>query len=698
MTRLPALLAALSVASAQTPAAHPPQTAPSAAATIRIDVNLVQVDAVVTDSRGRRVPDLAASDFEILQDGKPQAITNFSYVSATPAEAGAAPAHRAPAVKLAKGEIPPPPTALEPAEVRRTLALVVDDLGMAAENMPNVRSAIKNFIDDQMRPGDLVAIIRTGAGMGALQQFTTEKRLLYAALERVKYGQSRVGVSSFAPLGSGVRGTAQLDHLREQSLAIGSLGALRYVVNAMRAFPGRKSVILFTENIRLIYRGTSDEMVQHAVQQLADSASRAAVVIHAIDPRGMPNFEVTAADNTAGMSRRRVSRVPQQRQQEVIQTEEGMFQLSEDTGGLFLHDTNDLTGALRKAAEDSDSYYLLGYRPDAATFDDSHGQPRFHRIEVKMKRSGMHVRSRDGFFGEPGGNQGVEHTREAEIVHALQSPFSAGAIHPRLTAVFSNAPKMGSFINALLYFNRGELKWSTEADGAHKASVDVAAAAFDENGLALAPIDTTFHLELKAREFDRAVKQGMVCGIHVPVSRPGPYVVRAAVRDAASEAAGSAQQYVEVPDIENGRLALSGIVLQQAVDGKTAPAQQTPAAGDPTPGDPTPGEDATDGAARRSFPRGARLLYGYQIMNAAHPDLETQVRLFHDGQQVAADKAALSTAGSPEGPQRLTAQGRLALGRDMKPGEYVLQVIVTDKLVRNKFNTATQSMDFQIEP
>ena len=109
-------------------------------------------------------------------------------------------------------------------------------------------------------------------------------------------------------------------------------------------------------------------MVAHAVQQLSDAASRASVVIHAIDPRGMPDYNITAADNTAGMSRRRVSRVPAQRQEEVIHTEEGMFALAEETGGLFLHDTNDLAGALRKAAEDSDGYYLIGYHPDAEYF------------------------------------------------------------------------------------------------------------------------------------------------------------------------------------------------------------------------------------------------------------------------------------------------------------------------------------------
>jgi VWFA-related protein len=700
MNRLTVLLPALAMAFAQD---LTPQSGPAAAVNpntvIRIDVNLVQVDAVVTDSRGKRATDLQSSAFEILQDGKPQAITNFAYVSAKPGVAATAPAHLA--AKPVKGETPPPPRALRPTEVGRTLALVVDDLGLAADNMPPIRNAIRNFIDEQMRPGDLVAIVRTGAGMGALQQFTTDKRLLYAALDRVKYGESRVGVSSFAPLGSGMRGGAALNHLREETLAVGTLGAIRYVVTAMRGYPGRKSVVLFTENIRLIFQGTTDQMVAQAVQQLSDAASRASVVIHAIDPRGMQDYNVTAADNTAGMSRRRVSRVPAQRQDEVIHTQEGMFALAEQTGGLFLHDTNDLTAALRKVAEDSDGYYLIGYHPDANTFDSGSGQPKFHKIEVRVKGAGLHVRSRNGFFGEPGGgNQPLDHTREAEIVHALQSPYTAGSIHPRLTAVFSNLRQSGSVINALLYFDPKELKWSSEADGNRKAVIDIAAAAFDENGLAVSPIDTTFTLQLTAQNFDQAMKKGMVYGIHVPLSKPGPYVVRAAVRDAATEGSGSADQYIEAPDVESGRLAMSGIVLQESTDGD---AQSNAKLNAGLTQGPAPGEDVTGGAARRSFRRGAVLIYGYEIINARngagqHPDLEVQTRLFRDGEQVLAQKAPLAPGAAPSDPQRLMAGGRMTLGRDMTPGEYVLQMIVTDKLAKSKFNTVTQSVDFEIEP
>jgi len=700
MFRIATLFSALAVGLAQNPvppsrpAAAPPNTV------IRIDVNLVQVDAVVTDSRGRRVTDLPASAFELLQDGQPQTITNFTYVANKPPDAATAPeATRAKVAKNApaKGEPPPPPQILRPSEVHRALALVVDDLGLAGENIPLVRNAIRGFVDEQMRPGDMVAIIRTGAGMGSLQQFTTDKRLLYAALDRVKYGESRVGVSSFEPLGRAIRGAANLDHLREDTLAAGTLGALNFVVNGMRDFPGRKSVILFTENIRLIFHGASDAMVAQAVQQLADAANRASVVIHAIDPRGMPDYNLTPADDTSHVSRRRASRVPQQREQEVIDTEQGMFVLAEETGGLFLHDTNDLSGALKKAAADSDGYYLIGYHPDAGTFETSGGQPRFHRIEVKVKGAGvrgLHVRSRDGFFGEPGGgDQPVERTRRAELVHALESPYSAGLLHPRLTAVFSNQAWEGSFIDALVYFRPAELKWSSDPDGNHKASIDLAAAAFDENGQAVAPVDTTFALQLNDRQYGPALERGLVYGIHIPVARPGPYLVRAALRDPATGGGGAAQQFVEVPDLANGRLALSGIVIQddhaEAANGVAQGAGLR--------------EDATRGAARRVFRLGSSLDYFYEILNAKtvagqEPELEAETRVFRAGTQVFEDRHTLDASPGAPDPKHLRARGRLSLGGNMPAGDYILQVIVTDKLAKGKSATAAQWMDFAIEP
>src|ERR1700755_392868 len=138
---------------------------------VRITPNLVQFDAVVTDKKGQPVTDLQPEEFEITVNGKRQTITNFSYVVAQP---GSVATSAQPATRARDKPAPyVPPARMKPGDVRRTVALVVDDLGTSFDSMNYVRKALKKFVDEQMQPGDLVATIRTSAGMGALQQFTS---------------------------------------------------------------------------------------------------------------------------------------------------------------------------------------------------------------------------------------------------------------------------------------------------------------------------------------------------------------------------------------------------------------------------------------------------------------------------------------------------------------------------------------------
>src|SRR4051812_30160599 len=140
------VLALLAPALSQQPEDPRRQGAPDEDEVVRISTNLVQVDAVVTGGDGRQVTDLSARDFEILEDGKPQQIANFSYVSL----GGPSPdAPAAPAVRKGRGFIPPPPVRLRPEQVRRTIALVIDDLSLSFESMVSVRQALKKFIDEQ---------------------------------------------------------------------------------------------------------------------------------------------------------------------------------------------------------------------------------------------------------------------------------------------------------------------------------------------------------------------------------------------------------------------------------------------------------------------------------------------------------------------------------------------------------------------
>jgi VWFA-related protein len=484
MHRITALFLTLAVAFAQPQAfqqslQQPPDTV------IRINVNLVQVDAVVVDSKEQPVTDLKKEDFVILQDGKPQPITNFSFIDT---QAGVARNVSAPKpASPAKGTPPPPPMASRPKQIRRTVALVVDDLGLSFESVARVRQALKKYVDQEMQPNDLVAIIRTGAGMGSLQQFTTDKRMLYAAIDHVKYNSfGRVGISSFAPLQAVSENdidTSNADNEREQIFAAGTMGAIRYVVDGLKELAGRKSVVLFSENLRLMYNGEQSQRVQESIRRLGDAANRASVVIYSIDPRGLVYTGLTAADNTSGRTPQQISQVGQQRSQQMFDSQEGMVILAKETGGLFMQNTNDISGALTKVMNDGNGYYLLGYHPDSSTFDPKSGQPKFHSLAVRVKRPGLHVRYRTGFFGTSDRETApVPRTRNAQIAEALRSPFGTGALHLRLTTLFSHAEKSGPYINSLLYFDPRELTFTDEPDDWHKAVIDVVCMTFGDSG------------------------------------------------------------------------------------------------------------------------------------------------------------------------------------------------------------------------
>jgi VWFA-related protein len=145
---------------------------------------MVQVDAVVTDKKGRYITDLGCGDFEIFEDNHKQPISQCAFVPA--------PGSPAPRPSLDELRGPPGPNSsqggrIERDAVRRTIVLVVDDLGLDLQSVLSVRVALLSFIEDQMEPGDLVSVLRTGGGTGSLQRFASDKRILRAAIDRVRF-------------------------------------------------------------------------------------------------------------------------------------------------------------------------------------------------------------------------------------------------------------------------------------------------------------------------------------------------------------------------------------------------------------------------------------------------------------------------------------------------------------------------------
>ena len=286
-----ALAVPLVGAGGQAPQAPPP--------VVRVTLSLVQVDAVVTDKAGRHVTDLSAADFEIFEDGRRQEITHCSYV-AMPGRLS-----RRPPPAAADPALPPPPAAtrLRPERVRRTIALVVDDLGLSFRSTVEVREALKKFVDEQMEPGDLVAIIRTRGGIGALQQFTygqgvAPRRDRARAVQRrrepdgrrlVRGGRRGQEPVDPTPVREGpeARAASGIDDLRESMLARPA-SQHHCVIGGLRELPGRKAVDALLRRLAALQDVDRTAAIVDPGREAAARSSRGASRATRSSERGRP--------------------------------------------------------------------------------------------------------------------------------------------------------------------------------------------------------------------------------------------------------------------------------------------------------------------------------------------------------------------------------------------------------------------------
>ena len=685
---------------------------------VRITTNLVQVDAVVTDKNGELITDLRPDEVQIFEDGHQQNITNFSFVN--PEASSVRPLPSGPPDKNAP---PLPPTKLHPEDVRRTIALVVDDLGLSFRSTYDVRNALKKFVDQQMQPGDLVAIIRTSGGIGALQQFTADKRQLHAAIERVKwYVNGRSSVGAFAPMEGKIPGedrlkgadakqvaNEDLNQFREDVFAVGTLGAVSYVVRGMRELPGRKSILLMSDGFKI---SSADDPERNfrtllALRRLIDQANRATVVIYTMNASGLQVYGLTAADATSGRSSEEVEQMLSDRRTSAFESQDGLNYLARETGGLAIHNTNDLSGGIRRVIEDQKSYYLIGYRPQESTFDAKSGRRTFHKLSLKVTRPGkFSVRMRNGFYGiSEADERALAVTPRQQILRALTSPFGSAGVRIRLTTLFANDTRAGSYMRSLLYINANDLTFTDLPDAGHKAEFDVVAITFGDNGSVVDQVAQTFTLRARAEEYTRLRRDGLVFFLTVPIKKAGAYQLRAALRDHASTRIGSASQFIDVPDIKKNRLVISGILINAVETSPTnkaaAPADGAVNQSDPSTSDPEASRGSIN-AATRQLKRGQQLQYSVIVYNArldratAKPQLQKQVRFFRDGALVFSGKVQPLGETSQPDPKRIAILGAVKLGGDLIPGEYVLQITVTDPLADEKHRVATQWIDFEI--
>jgi VWFA-related protein len=419
---------------------------------------LVTVDVVVLDGSGHPVSGLGASDFVVMEDGKPQAVVAFETVTATvprlePGEPLSA--SPPPSDSRVASNVSAPPT-------RRTFAFVFDDLHVGPLNLEPSRQALRTFVARECRPGDALALFTTsdrrfwtttrGAEdqqwLEALERLASRQRLIdpvkvrmthYEAMriatfndtamtERVARRRIILGSPNcvWAP-GRGLQGTcvpppmASADEVYsfERSALLKTLDVLWGATETLASLPGRKALILVSEGFIL-------DPSEKTFDSVRREASTANVVIHFLDARGLPagpDFFQAAGTSTA--------LPPQDIGPTLIAwrlEDDGAESLAADTGGLVLQ-TNDLLAGLERVAQESRVYYLLGYAPTNTKRDG-----RYRKIQVKVHRDDVQVRARKGYFARDKKERRPSREPLDAVDRKLRDPFDASQIPLRLQA------------------------------------------------------------------------------------------------------------------------------------------------------------------------------------------------------------------------------------------------------------------------
>lgn len=626
-------------------------------ATLRVDVNLVQVDAVVKDRQGRQVTNLTKDDFELLEGGKLRAITNFSYVRVVPGPGG--PSSVANPATVGPGGV----RQLRRDQIQRTIALVVDDLRMSFTSVHETRLALHKFLDQQMIAGDLVAIVPASGGVSALQRFTTDKRILHAAVDRIRFQLSPGMDTQETPLRQfNGQQDSPLGSMLSRRYTVGTLGTLRYVVEGMRSLPGRKAVMLFSDGFTL-YRSPRERqppVTAGEARTVTDAANLGGVVIYGADPRGLIVPGLKAEDDVQEMEPEQVIEALNSRSTKLGNNQDGIRFLAGETGGIAHYNDNDLNTALGRMLDDQAGYYLIGFSKEG----DGDGGPALRRVTLRLKNHGSEFRlryRRSASVPSPGGAGAVAATATpaAKLLAALNSPFSGDtSIGLRLTPAFVATASGQPAIRALLHIQAPNLAFGEpDPEGYRRASLRVLG--ITEPGGGTTERNFTIRVKDDPQAIGNARANGWVYAFEHEVRKSGPYFLRVAVMDGGTLETGSAGQYVEVPDLRKGQPTASGLSMMSG-DARQASGE---------------GEDLS--AAVRIFGRDQTFSYGWMIY---HPKagLTMHPRLVRDGQVVWSGKAvAIPAAGSAGGP-RVPAGGVLRLGAKTDPGSYLLEVQLLD--------------------
>jgi VWFA-related protein len=564
--RLAALLvvfAGTALTADQNPPAQPPPQPPPQGPTFRVRVDYVEVDVVVTDQRGNLVRDLKKDDFQVLEDGKAQQISTFTTVDI--------PVERADRPLFAESPIEPDVKTNEKPFDGRVYVMVIDDLHTRFGRGVRVKAAAKQFIERRLGANDLMAVVHTAGPAEGNQEFTSNKRLLLAAVDRTSGRKLDSATSTKTREYYNTQGIRQPgdplndpDDAERGFNARNTLDTLRNVSEWFASVHGRRKAILFvSEGIdydiydMIAQNGsthTSASMVMDATRDAIAAATRSNVAIYGIDPRGLTDLGDESIEIGSFPDDTSLGIGPGSLQNELRLSQDSLRTLSEETGGFAVVNKNDYATAYQRIVEDNSTYYVLAYYPP----DPRPG--RLHKIDVRVTRPGLTVRARKGYVtpkkpDEKTMTANGKSPMTPELREALDSPLPVSGLTMHVFA----APFKGAAPNASVLFGV-ELR-GRDIQLGQNTKLLLSYLAIDQNGKVKGGnTDSMTMPALKPETKARIEQTGlrMLNRLDLP---PGKYQLRIAAHDSTGGNAGSVTYDLTVPDFQKAPFSISGLVL-----------------------------------------------------------------------------------------------------------------------------------------
>ena len=520
----------------------------------RVPVNVVVVNATVTDKSGNPVTDLTANDFKVYEDGKPQNIQTFALESYGPAESE-------------EPKVPDTSPKRAPVERNATrprmISLLIDDLTMAsATDFPLMIESVKSFVKRDMGPLDQVAVL---SGSERVQiPFTNDKQQLLealsAALEKLNYStlyrstcpkltdlqawRIADGMRSMQDLyyKDAINETIQcygLDSNNNPSAAATAETILRTAAmgqNQVSTYQTRNLLYLFRQHLRALkhFEGTrmivffsdgflseSGSAEAYQTQELVDMALRSGIVINTVNIRGVPIM----ADA---------------REQEDLDAQETpLSQMAYDTGGLFFHNQNNLYLGLQKVVRRQSYYYILTYGTPSQKADGA-----YHRIKLEVTRPGLELSYRKGYY-TPKEQLSYESRNKEEILAALNAPGNMSEIPMTLAYNYSQEEDSSYSVSFVTNVNIRGMQFLDE-DARRKNLVSLYLVAFDENDKYVNGLEKSIDFRLQESSYTSLRDHGLTSRVELKLPI-GNYKIKAVVREGLQGKMGSITKSVEIP-------------------------------------------------------------------------------------------------------------------------------------------------------